>query len=340
MASLYPQSEDDVFNIEEIIQKTDLRDLVEKAGGQIKGNRCACPIHGGHDATGFAIFREGGRELWKCFSGDCGGGDAIDFVIAWRGYEFKRACEFLGGNIQDDPQEMKRLADERLARAAKELEDKQKRLEAARREMQVAEMHLHYHDTMGDWARLMWVNRGLDEGLQEFWTLGACEDFLINGDYHTPTLTIPILNEQRQLLNIKHRLVKPQKPNDKYRPERPGLGTFPPFLSIPEMGYDGGMIVVTEGEIKAMVTWARLDESDVQVIGVPGRTQFKALESDLKGKNVVVIPDPGAEKDALDFAKSIHAKYLPVKDKIDDYILETGISANELYSQLKYARKA
>lgn len=330
-----------MFNIEEIINKSDLRDLAEKAGAQFHGNRSACPIHGGHDVTGFAIGHKNGRDLWKCFSGDCGGGDVIDFVIAWRGYDFKRACEFLGGNVQDDPQEMKRLADERMARAAKELEDKQMRMEAARREIQVAEMHLHYHETMGEWARVMWMQRGIDEGLQSFWTLGSCDDFLINGDYHTPTLTIPLLDEDRQLLNIKHRLINPQKANDKYRPERSGLGAMPPFLAIPEMGYDGGMIVVTEGEIKAMVTWARLDESDIQVIGVPGRSQFKALSSALQGKqNVVVIPDPGAESDALAFAKQIHAKYLPIPGKVDDYILETSMTGNELYAQLKYARKA
>jgi hypothetical protein len=234
---------------------------------------------------------------------------------------------------------MKRLADERMARARKELEEKQQRHEAARRELQVAELHLQYHDTMPGWGRAAWIERGLDEGMQDFFTLGACADFVINGDYHTPTLTIPILNEQRQVLNIKHRLLKPQKPNDKYRPERSGLGSFPPFLAVPEMGYDGSLIIVTEGEIKAMVTWASLSEGDIQVIGVPGRTQFKAIAEPLKGKNVVVIPDPGAERDAYDFAKGIKARYLPMPDKIDDYILSMGMKSNGVYSLIRQARR-
>lgn len=328
-----------MFNVDEILQKTDLIDLVEKAGGVVKNRRCACPIHGGHDETGFSIYHKDGRDLWICFSGDCGGGDAISFVQAWRGWDFKRACEFLGGNVQADPQEMKRLADERMARAKKELEEKQARHEAARRELQVAELHLQYHNGMAGWGKALWYERGLDEGMQDFFTLGACDDFVINGDYHTPTLTIPILDEQRKLLNIKHRLIKPQKPNDKYRPERSGLGAFPPFLAIPEMGYDGGLVIVVEGEIKAMVTWARLDESDIQVIGVPGRTQFKAIAEQLKSKNVVVIPDPGAEKDAFDFAKQIGARYLPMPDKVDDYILATNPNPSELYSLIKQARR-
>lgn len=329
-----------MFDTESIIQKTDLIDLVEKAGGVVKKNRCACPIHGGRDVTGFAIFKDGGREYWKCFSGDCGGGDAIDFVMKWRDWNFKQACEFLGGTVQADPQEMMRLADERMARAKKELEEKQNRLEAARRELQVAERHLFYHDNMDEWGRGLWLARGLDEGLQDFWTLGACADFVINEGYHTPTLTIPILDESRQLLNIKHRLINPQNPKDKYRPERAGLGAFPPFLAIPEMGFDGGLIVVTEGEIKAMVTWSILNESDIQVIGVPGRSQFKSLSEKLFKKNVVVIPDPGAEKDALEFARSVKGRYLPVTEKVDDYIIESGMTGNTFYNLLKYARKA
>lgn len=324
-----------MFNIDEIISKTDLRELVEKAGGRINKNRCACPIHGGANENGFSIYHKDGRDLWACFTGDCGGGDVIDFVQKWRGWDFKQSCEFLGGSVQSDPVEMKRLADERMERARIELEQKQAQYEAARRELQFAEKHLLYHNTMGAWARGMWMTAGLDEGMQDFFTLGACEDFVINDGYHTPTLTIPIFDEQRNLLNIKHRLVKPQKENDKYRPERAGLGAFPPFLAIPEMGFDGGLIIVTEGEKKAMVTWASLNEADIQVIGVPGRTQFKNIADKLKSKNVIVIPDPGAERDAYDFAKSVQARYLPIGEKIDDYIIETGINSNGLYSLIK-----
>ena len=328
-----------MFNVEQILAKADLRELVEKAGGHIEKSRCACPLHGGNDTNAFAIYHKDGRDLWKCFSNDCGGGDVIDFVMKWRGYDFKRACEFLGGDVHADPVEMERLARERVERTRIELEQKQLAYEAALKELQFAEKHLHYHNTMKEWARGMWLARGLDDGMQDFWTLGACEDFVINGDYHTPTLTIPILDEQRQLLNIKHRLVNPQKQNDKYRPERSGLGSFPPFLAIPEMGYEGDLIIVTEGEIKAMVTWATVSEMNIQVIGVPGRSQFKALSEKLQKKNVVVIPDPGAEKDAYDFAKSVQARYLPMPDKVDDYILQTGINSNDFNRLIKQSRK-
>lgn len=329
------------MNIELVISKTDLLDLVVKAGGDVdtRTGRGACPLHGGRDTNAFHVYTDGGKQYWKCFSGDCGGGDAIDFVKVWRGWDFKRAYEFLGGETQSDPAEMKRLADERHERARIELEDKQNRMEAARRELQVAERHLFYHKGMKQWAKDKWIERGIDEGMQEFWTLGACEDFVINGDYHTPTLTIPIFDEGMELLNIKHRLLNPQKANDKYRPEKSGLGAFPPLLAVPSMGYDGDVILVMEGEIKAMVTWTRINGM-VQCIGVPGRSQFKSLAEKLAGKNVIAIPDPGAEKDAREFARLVRGKYLPMPEKIDDYILENDMKSDELHSLLRQARKA
>jgi hypothetical protein len=329
-----------MFDIETLLAKTDLRDLVQKAGGQLNKDRCACPIHGGDNSDAFHIFRDNGKDQWKCFTGDCGGGDAITFVMKWRGWDFKRACEFLGGDVQSDPAEMKRLADERLDRAKAELADKQARHDAAMRELRAAELHLHYHKTRKQWARDMWAKRGLDEGWQDFFTLGACDDFVINGDHHTPTLTIPILDEQRELQNIKHRLVNPQKPKDKYRPERSGLGAFPPMMAFPELGMNGGIVVVVEGEIKAMVTWATLNNPDIQVIGVPGRTQYKSLEAELIGKNVVVIPDPGAEKEAFTFAQNVKGKYIQLPDKIDDFLIATCATSDSVYALLKQARKA
>lgn len=327
------------MNIESVLAKTELFELVRLAGGNPDNHgRCACPIHGGTDTNAFHIYREAGKQKWKCFSGDCGSGDALDFVQKWRSWDFKQSYEFLGGEKQTDPAEMKRLADERHEKARLELEDKQRRMDAARRELQVAEKHLIYHSTMKEWARNTWTDRGLDEGMQSFFTLGACDDFVINENYHTPTLTIPIFGEQRNLLNIKHRLMNPQKPNDKYRPETSGLGAFPPLLAVPEMGYDGGLIVVVEGEIKAMVTWARLDISDIQVIGVAGKSAFPKVSNELKGKKVVVIPDPQGEKEAYELARAVNGRVLNVPNKIDDFLLSTNMSSNNFYSMIRQAR--
>lgn len=329
-----------MFDTETILQNADLRQLVERAGGELRGNgRCACPLHGGQDNNAFAIYHKDGRDLWTCYSGDCGSGDAITFVQKWQGLDFKGACAFLGGDVVSDPAAMLASAKIREEHARIEAEAANARHEARRAELQAEHKHTIYHETMKQWAKDLWTARGLDEGLQEFFTLGACDNFSISPDYKTPTLTIPIFGEERNLLNIKHRLINPQKPNDKYRPETSGLGAFPPLLAVPEMGYDAGLIIVVEGEIKAMVSWARLDVTDFQVIGVAGKNSFMRVADRLAGKKVLVIPDPGGEKEALELARKVQGRLLEVPTKIDDFLIETNMSSNNFFSLIKQARK-
>lgn len=329
-----------MFDTEKILASVDLVDLVRRAGGDPQKSygsyRCACPLHGGDNDSAFAIF----DNRWQCFSNDCGGGDAIAFVMKWQNCDFKRACEFLGGDTLSDPAEMTRLASERAERAAKELDKAIQKAEAARAELRAAQIHLFYHEHMPELCRQKWAERGLSEADIDFWDLGGKADFVTRG-WHSPTLTIPILDEQRNLLNVKHRLINPNpdKPNDKYRPEREGLGPFPPFLALPELGYDG-TIWVLEGEIKAMVTWARCGDVDTQIIGVPGRSNYKPLVENLKGKHVIVIPDPGAEKDALQFAEQVGGRLLLLPAKIDDLIVANNYDHDWLKSVEKQARKS
>ena len=73
-----------------IVDRTDLVDLVQKAGGMLKRAgrewRCSCPLHGGDNPTGFAVYEDSGHARWKCWTNDCGQGDALDFVQKWLGY--------------------------------------------------------------------------------------------------------------------------------------------------------------------------------------------------------------------------------------------------------------
>ena len=40
--------------------------------------RCGCPLHGGHNPTGFKWDLK--ENVWICHSGDCGGGDIFSFI--------------------------------------------------------------------------------------------------------------------------------------------------------------------------------------------------------------------------------------------------------------------
>jgi hypothetical protein len=331
------------FNIDAIIQSANLRQLVEQAGGELGNHgRCACPLHGGNDTNAFSVYHKDGRDLWKCFSGDCGGGDVIEFVQKWQGVNFRDACAFLGGDIASDPVAIQASSKARHDAAILETIAAQERQEARRKELQKSDLHLFYNQTMKQWGSDMWLARGIDESFQGLWYLGSCDDKAImykGVEYHTPTLTIPIMAQDYSVLNIKHRLINPPKVNDKYRPEREGLGAFPPFLAYPELGYCGSVVWVIEGEIKAMVTATITPDSDWQFIGVPGKSQFGKLTGQLTGKNVIVVPDPGGETEAVQFCRAVNGRYIKLPDKIDDLIVAHGYDADWLRSIERQTRR-
>lgn len=352
------------FDIDAILAKSDLLAYVQRAGGELKGGgsrySCACPLHGGENPTAFSLYFKDGRWLWNCFTGDCGGGDAIRFVEKWQRFTeserdgkrlsvFQQACEWINGGGIEDAEGMKVSAEQRLEQARIELEAAKEREEARRRELQVAEKHLYYHKTMSEWMREKWRDAGVDDGMQDFWTLGGCDDFPYRYEdvfYHSPTLTIPIFDEYMELLTIQHRLLNPKNPHDKYRPEKTGLHAHP-FLAMPTLGYDGDYVLVMEGSKKAMVSWSKMKGAS-QAIGVPSQEGYKALVETLRpvGKRVVVIPDPNSERNknslakAYYLAKEVGGKFLQTPMQIDDYILASGMDSNMFYRMVRQARRA
>lgn len=340
------------FDTDLINSKMGIEEVVRMAGGNPKfsGGRysCACPLHGGDNPTAFSIYQKDGKWFWNCFTGSCGGGDLIKFVELWQNITFYEACEWINGGKIQDLQGLKESAERRLAQATQEKKEADERYKARLHEFQHAQRHLAYQETLKSrkWMRDLWESWGIDEGMQDFWYLGGCDDFLIDGDYHTPTLTIPILGEEYELLNIQHRLIKPKVENSKYRYDRTGLNAHP-FLSVPPMGYDGDYVLVMEGAKKAMVTWTQSD-CNWQTIGLASQSLFPSLIEKLRpvGKRVVVIPDPNtarnpnAWKKAYELAKGVGGFFMPVPLKIDDYIMSAGLNKNDLFGMIKQSRKA
>lgn len=342
-----------MFDIDAILAKSDLLGYVERAGGKLTGNgkRYAshCPLHGGDNPTALSIYYKDGRWLWNCFTGSCGGGDAIRFIEVWQGLKFRDACEWINGGAIEDAEGMRESAERRLEQARKDAEEAAQREEARRKELQIANLHVLYHQTMQEYHRAKWREAGIDDGMQDFWTLGGKDDFTYyigEQEYHTPTLTIPKFDENEQLLTIEHRLLNPHDPKDKYRPERKGLHAHP-FLAVPSLGYGGETILVMEGAKKAMVTWTKVD-GWYQCIGVPSQEGYKALTDRLRpvGSKVIVIPDPNTNRNpnalrkGWALAKEIGGSFMQVSMQIDDLILATGMSNNTFYRMLKQARRA
>src|SRR5512139_2478802 len=179
------------YNIEELIARNDLVAFAERAGAKFKkmGNvlRSHCPLHGGQNGTAFAVYEEGGKQKWICFTDTCGQGDVIDFIAAWQHKTTKDAILFLGGEVSSDPFEMERLARERHERAVADRQRAEQIEKERRAELQREEKHLFYHNNMSQFFIDQWVHRGLSEEWQGFWNLGGCPDFVVNENWHTPT---------------------------------------------------------------------------------------------------------------------------------------------------------
>lgn len=87
-----------------LLDRVDLLALVQQAGGKPRKSgaswRCACPLHGGDNASSFSVFMENGRQLWKCHTGEgkhrrYAAGNAIHFVMEQLGTEWIDAVKHL-----------------------------------------------------------------------------------------------------------------------------------------------------------------------------------------------------------------------------------------------------
>lgn len=82
--------------IESIVRNFPLPSLFEglRRVGDDK-HRGPCPFHGGDNLNGFVVDRVKGKWQWRCFTGDCGFGSAIDAHRKMHGGTFMQALNAL-----------------------------------------------------------------------------------------------------------------------------------------------------------------------------------------------------------------------------------------------------
>jgi hypothetical protein len=332
--------------IETALAAADLVQLAEQAGAKLhrqgseyRGN---CPLHSGHNPTGFAVYvGPDGKQRWQCFSGDCGHGDLIDFVARWQGFDLAGALRYLTGDAQPDPATLQRLATERAERAATALRDEIARAQAALDDLLASQRVDTFAANLqaNERAQRLWQQRGIIPEMQSYWRLGFCPSFSL-ADGQTPTLTIPVFGEGWTLRTLRHRLLNPPKPGDKYRPDRAGLGNHV-FMADPDAAWNAGRVLVVEGEIKSMVVYQTLDDPSIQVIGIPGKTAAQQVISALGegGRDVVVCLDPDARAESQSLARQVGGRALYLVDKVDDAILAGSLDKPALKWLLKTARR-
>jgi hypothetical protein len=338
------------MDIQSVVLSNDLLAWAEKAGAKFRraGSewRSHCPIHGGDNNQAFAVYTNNGKQMYKCFTHDCGCGDVLDFVMRWQGCDKMTAYRMLGGEEQPDPVMAARAAEETARRAIADMEAKMEQYQRVLEDLRRTQSWITHHRRLleDDKNRELWRRRGIINAYQEYWELGYCDDFVLNFEgakWHTPTLTIPIRDGSDQIVNMRHRLLSPPMPNDKYRPDRPGLQAAP-FIAFRGLGWDTDPILVVEGEIKSMVTMQTIysDGCTVQVVGIPGKTAYRGILDQLQGHDVYICFDPDADKEAEEAARAVNGKVMTIPMKIDDAILAGCLDRQSLQLRMKAARKA
>jgi hypothetical protein len=286
-----------------------------------------CPMCGGKDR--FVIFTDRNYPSWNWFCRVC------HPEHAWIDELNPRLKAPLS---TEQKIEYARQAEQRLAA---EIKRAQSAIEMMRHERR----WLEYHASLDQQARAMWESWGVPEFWQDYWKLGYDPDHIIStpaGDWHTATMTIPIFEPLTwQIVNIRHRLMNPPRPGDKYRPERAGLpAAF--FVAEPERDLSGQLMLV-EGEKKAMVTFITADSEKLQVIGAPGKNLSPELIKQLRNAEpIYILLDPDAAGEASRLARAIGPERCRVIDfgmKIDDAILAGAVDKSSLRCMARAARK-
>lgn len=239
-----------------------------------------CPFHRERTVGAFKVR----SNYYHCFS--CGAhGDAISWMMDYHGLQFGEAVDYLTeGKSRTSIEFAVRAAET----AAAQLEQKIAEAQAALERLRSAKSWVTYHDKINTESRKLWHQRGISDSWINFWQLGYSDDFTLwrrseDGQWidwwHSPTLTIPIWSYGWDVANVKHRLLKTECEESKvpkYIQEYKGVPASP-FLCDPDT--NKGKLLILEGEIKAMVTYAFLDDPSMQIVGLPSCTPSQDMLS-------------------------------------------------------------
>ena len=212
-------------------------------------------------------------------------------------------------------------------------EDRKRSAERALAHLQDSERWEFYYAQLDDMARAYWERRGIPQDWQSLWRLGWDRGHRF-GDFVTDVATIPLFGTGWQIRQIKYRLIDEAK--GRYRYELSGV-EGPAFLCDPDGDYSGHVYAI-EGEIKAAVTFARLDDAGTAMIGMPGTNPGPStLDMLRQAGRVTLVMDPNAKRDGIRLAREIgigKTWLLVPPMKIDDGLLAQGLDRREVRNLL------
>lgn len=349
-----------MLDITAVKEAVSIFDLIEQDtqlhGGPVEYSG-PCPRCGGTDR--FHVHREKG---WFCRQ--CAGEhwhDAIDYLM-WRDrIDFIEAYRRLGGSSQMTDQERATLKAEREKREAEQCQQRQEQQAARLTQLQQANPHLEYWSNMDASARELWHRRGLSDLWIDYFKVGYSRGYTFAHDgqpFTAKSLTIPSYRApapaaEPECIYLIHRLLMDEPPGGKYRPHMAGLARplFRCDFYTPEIT---GEVLLVEGEIKAMVTWARLQDyvdrhhpigalGRLSVIGSTTKNLNPAQLSELAGASMIwICLDPDARNEANKTARALgveRCRIIDLPGKIDDMLNDETLSIAQMGALLRGARR-
>lgn len=302
----------------------------------------SCPVCGGHDR-----FKVNDQRGWFCrhCTGSEKWGDLADFTKLVFGWSLHETLSRFNLDRRATAEEIA-VAEERR----KAIDEEARKAEAEKQAVIHTQLTQSpdwriYHDNLDKYpsSRQAWHERGLSDDWIEYYRLGYSPSRRFNnGDsyFESASLTIPYFrpvytpNDEGgddvtwQVIQLKHRLLSDNTPGGKYRPHLSGAGNHLFFTDLFQRSIFGDLLIV-EGEIKAIVTWAALWigleclAPNMTIIGIPGQGwRSEWVEQFNQANRVFICLDPDAQTSAMRLMGMIRkpAKNILLPDKIDDLI--------------------
>jgi hypothetical protein len=201
---------------------------------------------------------------------------------------------------------------------------------------------LQYVEMMDASARAWWEKQGIPGEWQDHLQLGYTPRRAYWGPNeelrYSPAYTVPYFHTDFQFMTLQYRLSDATDPSQRYRFEH-GLGTS--YYQAEPGAPIGERVIICEGAKKAMVLHIRGGQDDLTVLAIPSKGGFAGVVEAVADRDRVYIlldPDAGAQARKLAGAIGPAARVVDLPVKIDDGIMQYGLTPARLADALRYAR--
>jgi hypothetical protein len=140
---------------------------------------------------------------------------------------------------------------------------------------------------------------GISDQWREYLKIGFIPDYVIykknENSYHSPAISFPVWWAENKVQNIKLRVLNPEQDNDRYR-NWYSTGEHYFYMPLHDVSFDGGGIILVEGEKKAIVAESN-NPTQYRVIGMQSKKPDPELFNLIANcEPVYIVPDPDAFK--------------------------------------------